>query len=316
MSFSDTIRRTMKALRARSGRHTDIYNHRGYRIQVGDCTQSRGPEMDFRVLCPEGKILLETKSYGACQDFIAKYHLSQAPRGGHAVIFIHRENGLDADFSALARECEAEGFTSYTFRYSGRWTPFETVVRSLHHVIQHLKLEERFTSISLVGQGYGGLVATEVLNLFGDDDWNAGAVVVIGTPLAGSAYANRLRSLGVLDLLMGKASRQLEAGVSPAARSAERIYSLYSYIEPGADDAAHGATPPDTDGRVRIDETCTPTVRLSHHGCLGPVPFHRAPQSATCTSMVMGALLHHTQEGLTGAQNDKTSAHEGHLRAA
>lgn len=106
----------------------------------------------------------------------------------------------------LATRLRAEGFVVETVDYA-------SIVRGPERCIDWLAQRlrrERDTDLHLVGHSLGGVVAVRAASAVGEAF--AGRIVCLGSPLAGSATARRVRERRGLSLLVGRSAAVLAAG--------------------------------------------------------------------------------------------------------
>ncbi len=156
----------------------------------------------------------------------------------------------------LARRLRETGFAPRLFAYATLWSRPERSLSRLADCVRGAGAGP----VHLVGHSLGGVMALAVLGAY--SDLPPGRVVCLGSPLAGSAAARRLRELG-LPWLGGRSRALLEQGVPlPAGRevgmvAGTRAIGAGRWL--GSFDGAH-------DGSVAVEETRL--AGLADHRCL------------------------------------------------
>ena len=106
----------------------------------------------------------------------------------------------------LARRLGEAGFVARHFRYGSISAGLESHARRLHEFCLHHQGE----SLQFVAHSLGGLVVLNMLSRF--DSLAPGRVVLLGSPLAGSAVARKAGAIRPARRLFGPVGRGLEAG--------------------------------------------------------------------------------------------------------
>ncbi|MEE9332521.1 MAG: alpha/beta fold hydrolase [Granulosicoccaceae bacterium] len=165
-----------------------------------------------------------------------------------AVVLVHGiwMNGLMMSF--LAKQLNKRGFDSVTISYrSLKKAPAENAER-VHELIKKLPNKR----VHLVGHSLGGIVILHLLDRY--DDIPDGRVVLMGSPVRGSAFARQLAANRWSSLLLG---RSVDAGVlggAPVYQDKRELGIIRGTIRLGA--AALVRKPGETnDGVVSESET-------------------------------------------------------------
>ena len=165
-----------------------------------------------------------------------------------AVVLVHGiwMNGLMMSF--LAKQLEKRGFDTATISYrSLKKAPAENA-KQVYELIKKLPNKR----VHLVGHSLGGIVLLHLLDRY--DDIPDGRVVLIGSPVRGSAFAKQLAANRWSSLLLG---RSVDAGVlggAPVYHDARELGIIRGTVRLGA--AALVRKPGETnDGVVSESET-------------------------------------------------------------
>ncbi|GAB4175030.1 MAG: alpha/beta fold hydrolase [Wenzhouxiangellaceae bacterium] len=131
--------------------------------------------------------------------------MSEAAR---RAILVHGLWAGRPSLALLARRLRSRGWTPDLFGYS---TAFETIPRVLERLLERAGAEDA-PVLDWVGQSLGGLLIVRLLAEHGDA-LPPGRVVLLGTPLNGSAAARRLDRVAGARAMLGHARRLLVEGV-------------------------------------------------------------------------------------------------------
>jgi pimeloyl-ACP methyl ester carboxylesterase len=132
------------------------------------------------------------------------FNNQQEASGQEAVVLVHGiwMNGLLMGF--LAKQLEKRGFSTFTISYRFlRRSPAQNA-QQLHELVKKLPYQR----VHLVGHSLGGIVIMHLLD--GYNDLPRGRVVLIGSPVRGSAFAKQLAAKTWSRRLLG---RSTEGGV-------------------------------------------------------------------------------------------------------
>lgn len=135
-----------------------------------------------------------------------------APR--RAVVLVHGLWYGPVSMRLVARRLEARGFRTYSFSYPTLGRPLAGNARALYEYARGLDEPQ----LDYVGHSLGGLV---ILRMF--DGWNRlppGRLVLLGSPVRGSATASRIARMRLIRPVVGQARTALEYGFehAPAGR--------------------------------------------------------------------------------------------------
>ncbi len=134
--------------------------------------------------------------------------------GPASVILVHGLWYGPVSLAMMARRLEARGFRTHRFSYPTLRNSLAANARALFDYARGLEAD----TLHFVGHSLGGLV---ILRMF--DEWAGlppGRVVLLGSPVRGSAAAARIAEMKVARPIIGKARTALEYGFShaPAGR--------------------------------------------------------------------------------------------------
>ncbi|GAB3026199.1 alpha/beta hydrolase [Oleiagrimonas citrea] len=164
----------------------------------------------------------------------------------------------------LRRRFESEGFEVDVFDYLSVAAPLERTLERLRK-----QLRETPGTVHVVGHSLGGLVALRACR--GQDDLPPGRIVCMGSPLNGSASAQRLAEAGGAWML-GHSKELLEHGLQ--RWDGKREVGVIAGSKPVGLGAALGSLEGDHDGSVAVSETRLPGIRdhcvvtASHSGLI------------------------------------------------
>jgi len=149
--------------------------------------------------------------------------------------------------ASMARRLRARGHHVRVFSYPTRAADLDGHADALHDFVSVGQAQE----LHLVGHSMGGLVILDMLSRY--DDLPPGRVVLMGTPVKGSAVVRRLAKLPGQDFIFGKAHGDLLRGYrhSPRDRETGMIRGTRSF---GFGQIAGKQSEPN-DGSIRVSET-------------------------------------------------------------
>ena len=180
------------------------------------------------------------------------------------VILLHGLWMRGIALAMLRRRFENEGFDVDVFDYFSVAAPLEQTLTRLRR-----RLREAPAGVHLVGHSLGGLLALRACHA--EPDLPPGRIVCMGSPLNGSASAQRLAENGGAWLL-GHSKDLLEHGIK--RWDGEREVGVIAGSKPVGLGAALGPIVGDHDGSVAVAETRLPgitdhcVVTASHSGLL------------------------------------------------
>ena len=121
--------------------------------------------------------------------------------------------------ATMAKRLRRLGHQVRVFSYPTRAADLDGHADALHGFV----LESPARELNLVGHSMGGLVILDMLSRY--DDLPPGRVVLMGTPVKGSAVVRRLAKLPGQDFIFGKAREDLLKGfrISPGGRETGMI---------------------------------------------------------------------------------------------
>ncbi|MEM7054561.1 MAG: alpha/beta hydrolase [Pseudomonadota bacterium] len=171
----------------------------------------------------------------------------------------------------LVRRLTRKGLNCRRFGYPTVRQTLTKNARSLYHYAQSLETP----SLHLVGHSLGGLVILRMLDEFGRD-LPPGRVVLLGSPVHGSAVAQRLTTLAMIrplsKTLIGRAASGLEYGFAHAPPGRD-VGMIAGSTKLGLGQLVSHLDQPH-DGTVAVSETQLPgatdhiVVQTSHTGLI------------------------------------------------
>jgi len=135
--------------------------------------------------------------------------------GQRTVVLVHGLWYGAVSLRLLARRLEGRGFDSHCFAYPTVRRSIGESARQLHRYARRLNAD----TLDFVGHSLGGLVILRML-----DEYRGlpeGRVVLLGSPVSGSAVARRLSDWPVMRGLIGRSGRILTAGFAHAPSGRE-----------------------------------------------------------------------------------------------
>lgn len=131
------------------------------------------------------------------------------------VVLVHGLWYGPISLALMARRLEARGFRTQSFSYPTLGQALASNARALFEFVRERKL----STLDLVGHSLGGLVILRML-----DDWRClppGRVVLLGSPVRGSATASKIVQMHWTRPLVGQARSALEYGFAQAPAGRE-----------------------------------------------------------------------------------------------
>jgi pimeloyl-ACP methyl ester carboxylesterase len=189
------------------------------------------------------------------------------------------------EMSLLQQRIRACGFDCHRFHYSSlKLTPAQSAAE-LHGFLQHLGTG----TIHLVAHSLGGIVLLHLFSRFPQQQ--PGRVVMLGTPVRGSAVAGRLARGGVLRKVLGRSTEAGLLGDVPEWTGGRELGIIAGTQALGLGRLVGGLEQP-SDGTVAVVETrlrgasAYLPLRVSHTGLL----FSRRTAQATCRFLRTGSF--------------------------
>lgn len=171
------------------------------------------------------------------------------------VVLIHGLWFREQWLRVLGRRLEAAGFQVKGFSYKTTRVPLEASAARLHE----LCVRDFPRGVHLVGHSLGGLL---ILRMLLAEGWTApGNVLMLGTPLNGSAVARRALHWPGAATLLGKATSPLTTG--QGAWPEDRCIGMIAGNKPVGLGVLAGGLEKPHDGTVAVVETRHP--RLTAH---------------------------------------------------
>ncbi len=203
-----------------------------------------------------------------------------------AVVVIHGIWMTGLEMSVLGSRIRRCGFSVHRFRYSSLWRTPAQNAESLNQFIQSLDAD----IVHLVAHSLGGIVVTHLFERFPQQP--PGKVLMLGTPLTGSATALRLKRYH-LDSVLGKSTQRGLLGDRPSWDSGRALGMIAGDRGLGVGKLIFRQLPEPNDGTVAVIETqchdVTDHLRVpnSHFGLL----FARPVAEAVCSYLKSGEFL-------------------------
>jgi pimeloyl-ACP methyl ester carboxylesterase len=149
--------------------------------------------------------------------------------------------------ASMAKRLRARGHRVGVFSYPTRAADLDGHADALHDFLEKDKVQE----LHLVGHSMGGLVILNMLSRY--DDLPPGRVVLMGTPVQGSAVVRKMAKLPGQEFIFGKSREDLLQGfrVSPEGRETGMIRGTRPF---GFGQIAGRPDEPN-DGSIRLSET-------------------------------------------------------------
>ncbi len=193
-----------------------------------------------------------------------------------AVVLVHGLWMRGWELVLLGHRLRGCGFRCHRFPYPGlRSTPAANA-RRLHAYLQGLDAD----LIHLVGHSLGGIVLAHLFEI--EPLQRPGRVLMLGTPLAGSAMARRVHARALLRPLLGRSVQRGVLGGAPAWRAGRALGMIAGTRGVGLSALMLGGLQGPHDGVVAVSETravgvCAHLqVPYSHVGMLFAAPVAEA----------------------------------------
>ncbi len=189
-----------------------------------------------------------------------------------AVVLVHGiwSNGID--LWHLRRKLTQAGYQRHAFNYHVWQAPPSVLARKLHDKVSKIEADV----IHFVGHSYGGII---LMHLFDHNpvkqiaDKQNGRIVLLGSPVNGSAVGKRLSCNAMTRWMLGHSTNRGIAGDMPEWKGGQDIGVIAGTRPLGMGVLAGGPERPH-DGTVSVKETRLKnatdsiTLRVSHSGML------------------------------------------------
>ena len=176
---------------------------------------------------------------------------TRSSRGGmRDVVLVHGLWYGPVSLTLMARRLEARGFRTHSFSYPTLGQALATNARALFDFAR----ERELSQLDLVGHSLGGLVILRML-----DEWKGlapGRVVLLGSPVRGSATASKIVRMPLTRPLVGQARSALEYGFAHAP--AGRETGVIAGTRPVGLGRVFERLEPPHDGTIAVAETRLP----------------------------------------------------------
>jgi len=166
---------------------------------------------------------------------------------GETVVLVHGFLLSGWAMRLIARRLRRQGYQTAIFSYPSRHRGLDENAHALAHFIDGLNVD----TIHFVGHSLGGLVILRALQV--SDDFPAGRVVLLGSPVKGSVIAARLGRYAMGRWLLGKSlDSALRSGIKSQV---ERPTGLIVGQRPFGIGLLLGGFSGPHDGMVMVNET-------------------------------------------------------------
>ena len=227
------------------GPWSDAWVRSGWRLQV-HCTGGQA-----RVLDPARRIV-KAGTRADCLDLITRCAPSDGRRRG--VVLLHGILNHPGIMDRLEAGLAASGWAVANLAYPSTRLPIATHAAFASDAARALA-DDGAGEISFVGHSLGGLIARLAMARAVKDGWRPGRLVLVGSPVAGSAMARSLRRLPGYETLLGQCGVSLAAAcAAPAMVARETIVIAGGNGGRGFNPLLHG----DNDFTVTVAETLVP----------------------------------------------------------
>ena len=165
-----------------------------------------------------------------------------------AVILVHGIWSYGVDMWRLRQQLSRSGYECSVFRYQIWGKPPAIIADRLHQCVEKLDAPV----VHFIGHSFGGIV---LLHLFDQFPFSRnGRIVLMGSPVNGSAVGQRLCRLPITRWTLGKTTQQGILGDAPVWKGWQDIGIIAGTMPFGAGLIAGGPSAPH-DGTVSVDET-------------------------------------------------------------
>lgn len=203
------------------------------------------------------------------------------PRREH-LVFIHGlwMTGLEA--LAFRRRMEAHGYSTSVFSYRTTREPLERTVARLHETVSELQHAGETDRVHFAGHSLGGIVTLAYFERYAERT-PPGRVVLLGSPVQGSAAARRLRAHPLGRTLLGPAAGTHLTDETPRRWGGQRDLGVIAGTLAVGVGRWIGGLPEPNDGTVALTETELPGARDVLHlpvGHMGMLVSRRVIEAA------------------------------------
>ncbi len=176
------------------GPWSDVWIRSGWHLQI-HCVSGQA-----RVLDPARHIAY-AGTQTDCLDLIGR----RAPASGRrrAAVLLHGILHYPGIMARAATALEQAGWAVANLAYPSTRLPVSAHASFASRAARALA-DDGATEVSFVGHSLGGLIARAAMAQAAQDGWRPGRLVLIGSPIAGSAMARTLRHLPGYETLLGK----------------------------------------------------------------------------------------------------------------
>ncbi|MGI9302236.1 MAG: esterase/lipase family protein [Gammaproteobacteria bacterium] len=170
------------------------------------------------------------------------------------VVLIHGIWMVGVEMGLLRKRIERCEFECCQYRYhSIRSTPADNA-RRLHDYLQTLETD----IVHLVAHSLGGLVVMHLFDQFPMQ--KPGRVLMLATPIKGSALARRMNKIPVTGVLLGKSINQGLLGDAPRWKQTRELGMIAGNTGMGLGSLVIGGLQGPNDGTVAVEETRAPEI--------------------------------------------------------
>lgn len=185
-----------------------------------------------------------------------------------AVVMVHGIWLTGVEFLSLKRQLAQAGFEIHVFHYHSLIRSPEANADKLNRFVASIDAE----IVHFVGHSLGGIVVSHLFHNYPLQ--RPGRVVMLGTPLKGSAVAQAFHRVPVLQWLLGRSVRQGLLGHAPRWKASHELAMIAGNRGIGIGMLLFGALSSPNDGTVALAETKGAGIQLhvevpySHFGML------------------------------------------------
>ena len=167
-----------------------------------------------------------------------------------AVVFVHGIWMKGFELLYLSNNLKKQGYHTYHFRYKSL---FQTPQQNADLLKRYLdEIDEPV--IHLVCHSLGGIVALNMLERY--EPFKPGKVILLGTPVNGSAVAKHIHKNAWLSWLLGKSTEKGLLDAAPSLKQNRDVYMIAGESGIGMGMLlAHAAMKKPNDGTVNLEET-------------------------------------------------------------